>query len=209
MHFDSKQCVRALTAGVLVTVLTIPQGLFAQAGEHVVSSSELQKAAVNASGVGLSEVPVILLDHLTETQKRAYILADNKLALNAGWDDKLLAKELAALEADGFDRSLTGFSDEELAELLQHTQPDQYEDAVPSPPATAVSRPGDLWRLGPHRILCGDMGSPDSLATLMDGAAARMVFTDPPYNVNYEGAAGQRIVNDNLGDDFETFLRRA
>ncbi len=162
-----------------------------------------------ARRVGLAEVPVIILDHLTETQKRAYILADNKLALNAGWDDELLAKELAALEADGFDRSLTGFSDEELAALLQATQPDQDPDAVPSPPATAVSRPGDRWRLGPHRIWCGDMGSPDSLATLMDGAAARMVFTDPPYNVNYEGAAGQRIVNDNLGDDFGAFLRRA
>ena len=107
-----------------------------------------------ARRVGLSEVPVILLDHLTETQKRAYILADNKLALNAGWDDELLAKELAALAADGLDRSLTGFSDEELAALLQHTPPDQDEDAVPSPPATAVSRPGDLWRLGPHRIWC-------------------------------------------------------
>src|SRR5436189_1908155 len=88
-----------------------------------------------ARRVGLSQVPVIVLDHLTETQKRAYILADNKLALNAGWDDDLLAKELAALEQDGFDTSLTGFSDDELAELLGEAQADQDEDAIPEAPA--------------------------------------------------------------------------
>src|SRR4051812_10703000 len=94
-----------------------------------------------AQRVGLATVPVIILDHLTEAQKRAYILADNKLALNAGWDDELLAKELAALEAEEFDLSLTGFSDQELAELLRDAPPDQDEDAIPDPPATAISRP--------------------------------------------------------------------
>src|SRR6266581_8997439 len=88
-----------------------------------------------ARRVGLSQVPVIILDHLTDTQKRAYILADNKLALNAGWDDELLAKELAALEQAGLDPSVTGFTDEELAELLAQTQPDYDEDVVPDPPA--------------------------------------------------------------------------
>jgi DNA modification methylase len=158
---------------------------------------------------GLLQVPVIVLDHLTETQKRAYILADNKLALNAGWDDELLAQELAALEQDGFDRSLTGFSDAELAELLAQDPPDQDENAVPDKCAIAVSRPGDLWLLGRHRLLCGDATNPDCIATLMDGATANMVFTDPPYNVNYEGANGQRIANDNLGGGFEEFLTQA
>ena len=158
---------------------------------------------------GLPQVPVIVLDHLTEIQKRAYILADNKLALNAGWDDELLAKELAALQQDGFDPSLTGFSDAELAELLAQDQPDQDDNAVPEPCDIAVSRIGDLWLLGPHRLLCGDATQPDSIATLMDGATANMVFTDPPYNVNYEGAGGDRIANDNLGERFEAFLRRA
>ncbi len=160
-----------------------------------------------ARQAGLLQVPVIVLDHLTEVQKRAYILADNKLALNAGWDDELLAKELAALEQDGFDTSLTGFSHSELAELLAQDQPDQ--DAVPDKGAIAVSRPGDLWLLGRHRLLCGDATHPDCIATLMDGVNANMVFTDPPYNVNYEGASGQRLTNDNLGGGFEAFLTQA
>ncbi len=162
-----------------------------------------------ARRLSLAEVPVIVLDHLTDTQKRAYILADNKLALNAGWDDELLASELAALEQAGLYPSVTGFTDEELAELLAEAHPDQDEDAVPSTPAAAISRPGDLWLLGPHRLLCGDMISPDCLAALLEGAAAHMVFTDPPYNVDYQGAAGQRIINDHLGDKFEAFLRQA
>src|SRR6202790_4540389 len=137
---------------------------------------------------GLPQVPVIVLDHLSEVQKRAYILAHNKLALNAGWDDELLAKELAALEQDGYDRSLTGFSDAELAELLAQDQLDQDENAVPDKGVIAVSRPVDLWLLGRHRLLCGDATQPDCIATLMDGATAHMVFTDPPYNVNYQGA---------------------
>jgi DNA modification methylase len=158
---------------------------------------------------GLPQVPVIVLDHLSEAQKRAYILADNKLALNAGWDDELLAKELAALEQDGFDRSLTGFSDAELAELLAQDQLDHDENAVPDKGAIAVSRPGDLWLLGRHRLLCGDATQSDCIATLMDGATAHMAFTDPPYNVNYEGPNGQRITNDNLGGGFEEFLTQA
>jgi len=162
-----------------------------------------------AKRLGLKVVPTLRLSGLDAAQRRAYALADNKLALNAGWDDELLAKELAALEEEGFDPSLTGFSDDELAELLGEAQPDIDEDAVPTPPAVAVSRPSDLWLLGPHRLLCGDMTSPDCIPALLEGATARMVFTDPPYNVNYEGAAGQRIANDNLGDGFEAFLRQA
>jgi len=162
-----------------------------------------------ARRVGLPQVPVIVLDHLSEIQKRAYILADNKLALNAGWDDELLTEELAALEQAGFDPSLTGFSDAELAELLAKDQLDQDANEIPEPRAITVSRRGDLWCLGPHRLLCGDATDPDCIATLMGGATARMVFTDPPYNVNYEGANGQRIANDNLGCDFEAFLTQA
>src|SRR6476659_5896428 len=127
-----------------------------------------------AERAGLGTVPVIVLDHLAEAQKRAYILADNKLAMNAGWDDEPLAKELAALEAEEFDLSLTGFSDQELAELLRDAPPDQDEDAIPDAPATAISRPGDLWLLGPHRLLCGDMASPGSIANLLEGGVAHM-----------------------------------
>src|ERR1700732_3692565 len=144
---------------------------------------------LGALQAGLSHVPVIVLDHLSEVQKRAYILADNKLALNAGWDDELLAQELAVLEQDGFDPSLTGFNDAELAELLAKDQLDQDANEIPEPRAITVSRRGDLWWLGPHRLLCGDATDPDCIPTLMGGATACMVFTDPPYNVNYEGAS--------------------
>ncbi|MBC8165497.1 MAG: site-specific DNA-methyltransferase [Bryobacteraceae bacterium] len=157
----------------------------------------------------LAQVPVIVLDHLTDGQKRAYILADNKLALNAGWDEELLAQELAALEKAEFDLSLIGFSEEELVALLADEQTDKDEDAAPETPTVPISRPGDLWLLGPHRVLCGDATDASAVGTLMAGSRADMVFTDPPYNVNYGQAAGRRILNDNLGDGFGAFLRLA
>ena len=180
--------------------------ILVETGAGILAGHARLRGALRA---GLPQVPVIVLDHLSEVQKRAYILADNKLALNAGWDDELLAKELAALQQDGFDPSLTGFSDAELAELLAQDQHDQDDNAVPEPCDIAVSRIGDLWLLGPHRLLCGDATQPGCVAALMDGATAHMAFTDPPYNVNYEGANGQRLANDNLGGGFETFLTKA
>src|ERR1700683_3672169 len=139
-----------------------------------------------AQRLGLSEVPVIVLDHLSEAQKRGYIIADNKLAENAGWDDDLLRSELAALQEEGFDVSAIGFEDDELARLLAAQDAVEGftdEDAVPALPETPVSRTGDLWILGDHKLLVGDATNRDDVAKVMAGAPADLVFTDPPYNV--------------------------
>src|ERR1022692_878776 len=109
-----------------------------------------------ARKLGLTEVPVIVLDHLNEAQKRAYIIADNQLALNAGWDDELLRSELAALQQEDFNLDLIGFDDRDLSKLLADQDAEGQADRVPDVPATPVTVPGDLWLLGPHRVLCGD-----------------------------------------------------
>jgi DNA modification methylase len=163
----------------------------------------------------LTEVPVIVLDHLTEAQKRAYILADNQLALNAGWDDTLLAAELAALEREDFNLDLIGFEDEELARLLATQDAADGltdEDAVPELQETPISVLGDLWVLGDHRLLVGDATDTNAVARLMDGARADLVFTDPPYNVDYEGYTEERlkIRGDRMSDgDFKQFMECA
>lgn len=169
-----------------------------------------------AKQLGLAHVPVVVLDHLTEAQKRAYVIADNKLALNAGWDDDLLRAEMAALAAEDFDLPVIGFSDDELAALLAEpntAEGQTDEDAVPEAPETPVSKPGDLWRLGNHLLLCGDSTVLANVERVLDGALADMVFTDPPYNVDYGNTAKDKlrgtnrtIMNDNLGDGFERFL---
>jgi DNA modification methylase len=169
-----------------------------------------------AKQLGLAQVPVVVLDHLTETQKRAYVIADNKLALNAGWDDKMLRDELAALEQENFDLPVTGFSDDELAELLADpnvTEGQTDEDAVPEAPENPVSKPGDLWKLGNHLLLCGDSTVLANVEKVLNGALADMVFTDPPYNVDYGNTAKDKmrgtnrtIMNDNLGEGFGKFL---
>jgi len=169
-----------------------------------------------ARKLALSVVPVVVLDHLIEAQKRAYVIADNKLALNAGWDDNLLRDELEALESDGFDVNLTGFSDEELADLLESDEDaagNTDDDAVPEVPVEPKTKPGDLYVLGNHRLLCGDSTSLDNVERVLDGALADMVFTDPPYNVDYGNTAKDKmrgnnrtIMNDNLGEGFEAFL---
>ncbi len=141
-----------------------------------------------AKRYGMDRVPTIRLDHLSEAQKRAYVLADNKLALNAGWDEELLAVELgylAELDID-LDIEVTGFSMAEIDNVLDSDDDEEGAgDPVPPPPAPerTVSRPGDLWRLGSHRLLCGDARSGADVARLMDGARAQVVFVDPPYNV--------------------------
>ena len=113
-----------------------------------------------ARKLGMTEVPVIVLDHLTESQRRALVLADNRLALNAGWDEEMLRVEMAALEEDGFDLELVGFTDDEIADLLRDPEEvhagNTDDDAVPETPETAVTVPGDVWLLGEHRLLCGD-----------------------------------------------------
>lgn len=149
-----------------------------------------------AQSLGLGSVPCLRLENLTEAQIRAYVIADNKLALNAGWDDAILADELRALKAEDFDIGLLGFNDDELADLLFETPaPKSGEDDVPNPADTAISQPGDLWMLGAHRLLCGDSCKPADVDLLMGGALADMAFTDPPYGVDYaNGTAHDSLV---------------
>lgn len=134
----------------------------------------------------LERVPVIVLDHLTEAERRAYILADNKLALDAGWDDELLASELREIQAMDFDLTIPGFDDAELRKLLGESE-DPAADECPPVPERAITVAGDLWLLGRHRLLCGDATCREDVERVMAGARADMVFTDPPYGVNYEG----------------------
>ena len=164
-----------------------------------------------ARKLGLTEVPCIRLAHLDERQKRAYVIADNKLALNAGWDDELLALELGALKDDGFDIGLTGFSEEELAALVvpEVIEGQTDEDAVPEAPEEPKTVEGDIWVLGRHRLMCGDSTSIDAVERLMDGRKADMWLTDPPYNVAYEGKTKDALTikNDKMEDaGFRQFL---
>jgi site-specific DNA-methyltransferase (adenine-specific) len=166
-----------------------------------------------ARKLGLEEVPCVIHDHLTETQRKAYILADNKLALNAGWDDDLLRLELCELVDLGFDMELTGFGLDEIDALAAEkseglTDPDEVPD-VPEEPTT---KPGDVWLLGRHRLMCGDSTSVDDLERLCAGSLVDMWLTDPPYNVAYEGKTKDalKIQNDAMDDDsFRQFLRDA
>lgn len=164
-----------------------------------------------AQRLGLQTVPVVEERHLSPFQRRAFIIADNKIALNAGWSDEILAAELPALEAAGFDLRITGFTEDEVEEILASVNPaeDEPEPPLPPTPVEPVTRRGDLWLLGAHRVLCGDATSPADLERVLDGVAAEAVWTDPPYNVAYEGAAGA-IQNDAMSDaDFAAFLGRA
>ncbi|MBF0462982.1 MAG: site-specific DNA-methyltransferase [Magnetococcales bacterium] len=146
-----------------------------------------------ARKLGLEQVPVIILDHLSDAQRRAYILADNKLALEAGWDNDILAAELDRLREDGFGLDVIGFSDEELGGLLDGMEEqdegggDSGEEKIPPPPANPVTRPGDLWVLGEHRLLCGSSTVADDVIRLMNGERAILFATDPPYLVDYTG----------------------
>lgn len=171
-----------------------------------------------ARKLGLATVPVVVLDHLTPTQRRALVLADNRLAELATWDDALLRVELEALQDEGFDLDLTGFDADALAELLADEEPQiegrTEDDAAPDVPEEPVSRQGDVWRLGPHRLVCGDATTAEVYARLFpNGERADMVFTDPPYNVNYANSARDKlrgkhrpILNDALGEGFYDFL---
>lgn len=163
--------------------------------------------------LGMETVPAIRIEYMTEAQKRAYILADNKLALNAGWDDELLALELGELQAEGFDLSLTGFDDDELAKLRIGVAGEfeglTDEDEAPAVPDRFVTMPGDVWIMGDHRLLCGDCTNQDDMRQLCAGQLVDMLLTDPPYNVGYEGGTKERlsIQNDDMGDgQFRQFL---
>jgi DNA modification methylase len=170
-----------------------------------------------ARKLGLERVPVIELAHMSESQKRAYVLADNQLALNAGWDDELLRLELADLSDLGFDLGLVGFGEGELERLLAGGKEGLTEDdEAPALPEQAVTRPGDLWILGEHRLLCGDATVVADVERVLDGSRADMTWTDPPYNVDYANSPKDKvrgkhrpILNDDLGAGFEAFLHDA
>ena len=168
----------------------------------------------------MAEVPVIVLGHLTEAQRRALVLADNKLALNAGWDEEMLRVEMQDLDVAGFNLDLIGFSAEELETILADSEGTNEgltdDDSIPETPETAVTVPGDVWILGEHRLLCGDATQMEAVEKVLAGGLADMVFCDPPYNVNYGATMKDKlrgthrpIANDNLGSDFEQFLRDA
>ena len=143
-----------------------------------------------AQRLGLSQVPVIRLDHLTDAQARAYRIADNQIALNSGWDDALLSAEVARLKEDGVDLELLGFPEDELDRLLAGLDGEkggsEDEDVVPAPPETPISRPGDLWILGRHRLLCGDATRAADVARLLGDVRPHLMVTDPPYGVDYD-----------------------
>jgi hypothetical protein len=135
----------------------------------------------------LDKIPVIVVDHLTEGERRAYAIADNKIALNAGWDEGLLRVELDTLKVDGFDLTKLGFSEQEFNDLIDglSLEPHPQEDSAPEIQALPVSRNGDLWLLDEHRLLCADAIDPAAYSALLSPEPASMVFTDPPYNVAY------------------------
>ena len=170
-----------------------------------------------AQRLGLEQVPVVVLDHLTPTQRRALIIADNRIAENSGWDPELLRLELGALQDDDFDLSLTGFDADALLEIFEGEEADQSgqtdDDQVPEVQENPISRPGDVWILGPHRLLCGDATQAESYERLLQGQPVDLVWSDPPYNVNYANSAKDKlrgknraILNDNLGEGFHDFL---
>jgi len=183
-----------------------------------------------AKKLNLSQVPVVILDHLSEAQKRAYIIADNKLAENAGWDEEILAGELADLKEENFDLDLIGFEDQELEKLFSNLYDDkklQKEDEVPELEEKSVSKIGDIWILGNHKLICGDSTKIETYQSLLENELADMTFTDPPYNVDYDqesrniltsrnsndkdkyekqSSGKRKISNDNLGDAFPQFL---
>jgi DNA modification methylase len=168
-----------------------------------------------ARKLALTEVPVIRFEHLSEAQKRAYLIADNQLAAQAGWDDALLAEELAWLRDERFDLDLVGFDATELERLLALADGEAASVGaeVPEPPEDPVSKPGDLWVLGNHRLLCGDATVLADVERVLGGQLTDMVFCDPPYGVNYANSPKDKlrgkhrpILNDNLGASFEVFL---
>jgi site-specific DNA-methyltransferase (adenine-specific) len=181
-----------------------------------------------ARKLGMVEVPVIELKSLTEAQKKAYIIADNRLALNAGWDDQMLTIELNELLADKFSLDLLGFNADELNALLNPVEVIDGltdEDEVPEPPPEPITRPGDVWVLGNHRLMCGSSTVVTDMDKLVNGRQVDMWLTDPPYNVAYGGAKGNAanknkvdggnrntntILNDDMSDEsFREFLRDA
>ena len=160
---------------------------------------------------GITEVPCVFVDYLTEAQKKAYILADNRMALDAGWDEELLRIEIESLQGADFDVSLTGFGEDEIADLFagdgeKDVKDDDFDLSAALEKAAFVER-GDIWTVGRHRLMCGDATSVEDVAALMDGKKANLIVTDPPYGVSFKSGSGLSIQNDSMkGDEFYTFL---
>lgn len=163
---------------------------------------------------GIEEVPCVFVDYLTEAQKKAYIIADNRFAQDAGWDEELLRIEIEALQGMDFDVGLTGFNDDEIADLFDANGKSEAEDydfdlSAALEKASFVQR-GDIWTVGRHRLMCGDATSTEDVAALMDGKKANLIVTDPPYNVDFKSSNGLSIKNDKLENDkFYKFLLAA
>lgn len=163
---------------------------------------------------GIEEVPCVFVDYLTEAQKKAYILADNRFAQDAGWDEELLRIEIESLQGADFDVSLTGFDPDELADLFaddsdSDVKDDDFDLSAALEKAAFVKK-GDIWTVGRHRLMCGDATSAEDVATLMDGKRANLVVTDPPYGVSFKSSDGLTIENDSMkGDEFYQFLLAA
>jgi DNA modification methylase len=163
---------------------------------------------------GITEVPCVFVDHLTEAQKKAYIIADNRMAMDAGWDEELLRVEIEALQGADFDVSLTGFDEKELADLFKsesdsEAKDDDYDLTAALEKAAFVER-GDIWTVGRHRLMCGDATNADDVSALMDGKKANLILTDPPYGVSFKSSSGLTIQNDSMKDEeFYNFLLSA
>jgi DNA modification methylase len=162
---------------------------------------------------GMTEVPCVFADHLTEVQKKAYIIADNRMAMDAGWDEELLRVEIESLRAEDFDPLLTGFDENELADLFEDknadVKDDGYDLSAALEKATFVE-PGDVWTVGRHRLMCGDATKAEDVQKLMDGTRANLIVTDPPYGVSFKSSSGLTIQNDSIkNEEFYTFLLSA
>ena len=167
-----------------------------------------------AKAEGITEVPCVFAEHLTEAQKKAYIINDNRSALDAGWDDELLKVEMEALQDMGFDLAMTGFDTDELDELFKNeddseVKDDDFDLTAALEKASFVER-GDIWTVGKHRLMCGDATSADDVNALMGDTKANLILTDPPYGVSFKSASGLTIQNDSIKDEeFYTFLLNA
>ena len=163
---------------------------------------------------GINEVPCVFVEHLSEAQKKAYILADNRMSLDAGWDDELLKVEMASLQEMGFDVGMTGFDERELADLFADdnntsAKDDDFDLTAALEKAAFVQR-GDIWTVGRHRLMCGDATSAEDVAALMSGTKANLILTDPPYGVSFRSSSGLTIQNDSMkNEEFYNFLLSA
>jgi len=209
-HSDEQ--ITQIAASILKFGFTAP--ILVDQHDGILAGHGRLKAAVK---LGMAEVPVIPLDHLSEAERRAYIIADNKLAENAGWDEAILRGELEQLKTDGFELEVLAFSTKELEAILDDSedaiQGETDEDEAPALAPEPVSRAGDMWLLGNHRLLVGDARNADDVAAVMQDDKAQLILTDPPYNVDYRGGAElerEPIQGDNLSaQEFQDLLEQS